>query len=174
MSWTAPYQIQSIERLCRNVIAVIERDQAAAMVWANPILPPVPFQYFGICRRVDQQVFPSCLVLPTRMPMNQNAELAGIEMRQELVIEIANFNSDPEKLASEILTRSRAVIAMVLGASGPDLFEGVSLNPLGNNAYGGLSWDIQELAINQFPRQNTQGHYLSISQLLAVFTYLEM
>jgi hypothetical protein len=57
---------------------------------------------------------------------------------------------------------------MTLSAQAADIFEGVEIN-----AFGALVWDVQEITVNQFTRQAAQGQYLSISQSLAVFTYLE-
>jgi hypothetical protein len=168
MPWTPAYNLVSIECLATNLLAIFKRDQAAALAWASPTLALQPFMYFGIARRVDQQIFPSCLALPIRLPMTQSPDEAAVQMRQEIPIEIASVGPDPEKLAHEILTRTRAVTAMVLSASPMDIFEGVT-----TGAFGGLVWDIQEIAINQFPRQNAQGQYLSLSQLLAVFSYIE-
>src|SRR5580765_52959 len=168
MPWTPAYNLISIERLASNLLAIFRRDQAAALAWASPSVALQPFMYFGIARRVDQQIFPSCLALPVRLPMTQSPDEAAVQMRQEIAIEIASVGPDPEKLAHEILTRTRAVTAMVLSASPMDIFEGIT-----TGAFGGLVWDIQEIAINQFPRQNAQGQYLSLSQLLAVFSYIE-
>ena len=168
MPWTPAYNLVSIECLASNLLAIFKRDQVAALAWANLIMTLPPFMYFGIARRVDQQIFPSCLALPVRMPMTQSPDEQAVQMRQEITIEIAAVGPDPEKLAHEILTRTRAVTAMVLSASPMDIFEGVT-----TGAFGGLVWDIQEIAINQFPRQNAQGQYLSLSQLLAVFSYIE-
>jgi hypothetical protein len=167
MPWTPAYNLVSIECLASNLLAIFRRDQVAALAWASsPALQP--FMYFGIARRVDQQIFPSCLALPVRLPMTQSHDEAAVQMRQEITIEIASVGPDPEKLAHEILTRTRAVTAMVLSASPMDIFEGIT-----TGAFGGLVWDIQEIAINQFPRQNAQGQYLSLSQSLAVFSYIE-
>lgn len=168
MPWTPAYNLVSIECLASNLLAIFRRDQAAALAWASPTLALQPFMYFGIARRVDQQIFPSCLALPVRIPMTQSPDEQAVQMRQEITIEIASVGPDPEKLAHEILTRTRAVTAMVLSASPMDIFEGIT-----TGAFGGLVWDIQEIAINQFPRQNAQGQYLSLSQLLAVFSYIE-
>jgi hypothetical protein len=168
MPWTPAYNLVSIERLASNLLAIFKRDQIDALAWAGlPMLLP-PFMYFGIARRVDQQIFPSCLALPVRLPMTQSPDEAAVQMRQEITIEIASVSPDPEKLAREILTRTRAITAMVLSASPMDIFEGIT-----TGAFGGLVWDIQEIAINQFPRQNAQGQYLSLSQSLAVFNYIE-
>jgi hypothetical protein len=166
MPWTPAYNLLSIERLASNLLAIFKRDQVAALEWAGSGLQP--WMYFGIARRVDQQIFPSCLALPVRLPMTQSPDEAAVVMRQEITIEIACVNPDPEKLAREILTRTRAITAMVLSASLMDIFEGIT-----TGAFGGLVWDIQEIAINQFPRQNAQGQYLSLSQSLAVFNYIE-
>jgi hypothetical protein len=168
MPWTPAYNLISIECLATNLLAIFRRDQAAALAWANPSAALQPFMYFGIARRVDQQIFPACLALPVRLPMTQSPDEAAVQMRQEITIEVASVGPNPEVLASEILTRTRAVTAMVLSASPMDIFEGVT-----TGAFGGLVWDIQEIAINQFPRQNAQGQYLSLSQLLAVFSYIE-
>jgi hypothetical protein len=168
MPWTPAYNLVSIERLASNLLAIFKRDQVAALDWASPGIALQPWMYFGIARRVDQQIFPSCLALPVRIPMTQSPDEAAVQMRQEITIEIASVNSDPEKLAREILTRTRAITAMVLSASPEDIFRGVT-----TGAFGGLVWDIQEIAINQFPRQNAQGQYLSLSQSLAVFSYIE-
>jgi hypothetical protein len=168
MPWTPAYNLVSIECLATNLLAIFKRDQAAALAWASPTLALQPFMYFGIARRVDQQIFPSCLALPVRMPMTQSPDEQAVQMRQEITIEIASVGPRPEELAHEILTRTRALTAMVLSASPMDIFEGVT-----TGAFGGLVWDIQEIAINQFPRQNAQGQYLSLSQLLAVFSYIE-
>jgi hypothetical protein len=171
MPWTPAYNLLSIERLAFNLLAIFKRDQIAALKWATNSADDLlflPFMYFGIARRVDQQIFPSCLALPVRLPMTQSPDEAAVVMRQEITIEIASVSPDPEKLAREILTRTRAITAMVLSASPMDIFEGIT-----TGAFGGLVWDIQEIAINQFPRQNAQGQYLSLSQSLAVFNYIE-
>jgi hypothetical protein len=168
MPWTPAYNLVSIECLATNLLAIFRRDQAAALAWASPSVALQPFMYFGIARRVDQQIFPACLALPVRLPMTQSPDEAAVQMRQEITIEVASVGPNPEMLASEILTRTRAVTAMVLSASPMDIFEGIT-----TGAFGGLVWDIQEIAINQFPRQNAQGQYLSFSQLLAVFSYIE-
>ena len=168
MPWTPAYNLLSIERLASNLLAIFKRDQVAALEWAGLHMLLPPFMYFGIARRVDQQIFPSCLALPVRLPMTQSPDEAAVVMRQEITIEIASVSPDPEKLAREILTRTRAITAMVLSASPMDIFEGIT-----TGAFGGLVWDIQEIAINQFPRQNAQGQYLSLSQSLAVFSYIE-
>jgi hypothetical protein len=168
MPWTPAYNLVSIECLATNLLAIFRRDQAAALAWASPSVALQPFMYFGIARRVDQQIFPACLALPVRLPMTQSPDEAAVQIRQEITIEIASVGPNPEVLAHEILTRTRAVTAMVLSASPMDIFEGVT-----TGAFGGLVWDIQEIAINQFPRQNAQGQYLSLSQSLAVFSYIE-
>jgi hypothetical protein len=168
MPWTPAYNLVSIERLAGNLLDIFKRDQVAALEWASPSTALQPWMYFGIARRVDQQIFPSCLALPVRIPMNQSPDEQAVIMRQEITIEIAAIGPDPEKLAREILTRTRAITAMVLSASPMDVFEGVT-----TGAFGGLVWDIQEIQINQFPRQNAQGQYLSLSQSLAVFNYIE-
>src|SRR5215471_12377818 len=161
MVWKPLYQLLSIEKLAINLLAIYDRDQFEALQWVNPQL--APFRYFGSARRVDQQIFPSCLVLPVRFPMVQHADLAGMQMRQEITLEVAAVGPDPELLRNEVLQRTRAVVMMTLSAKPADFFEGIALN-----AYGGLAWDVQEIAVNQFPRQNAQGQYLSVSQSLAV------
>jgi hypothetical protein len=166
MAWTPLYQLRSIEKMALNLLAIYDRDQFAALQWVSPEL--TPFRYFGNARRVDQSLFPVCFALPVRMSMTQSPDLAGVNMRQEITLEVANVGPDPEKLANEILGRARAVVMMTLSAQAADIFEGLEINH-----YGGLSWDVQEIAVNQFPRQNAQGQYLSVSQSLAVFTYLE-
>ena len=167
MAWTPLYQLKSIEKLCLNLLAIYDRDQFEALQWVSPEL--APFRYFGNARRVDQQILPVCFALPVRLSMNQSPDLAGVNMRQEITLEVANIGPDPEKLANEILGRMRAVVMMTLSAQQADIFEGVDVN-----GFGGLVWDVQEIAVNQFPRQNAQGQYLSVAQSLAVFTYLEM
>jgi hypothetical protein len=167
MAWTPLYQLRSIEKLALNLLAIYDRDQYEALQWISPELGT--FRYFGNARRVDQSIFPACFALPGRIQMTQSPDLAGVNMRQEITLEVANVGPDPEKLANEILGRARAVVMMTLSAQAADIFEGVEVN-----AFGGLVWDVQEIAVNQFPRQNAQGQYLSVSQSLAVFTYLEM
>jgi hypothetical protein len=171
MPWTPAYNLVSIECLATNLLAIFRRDQAAALAWASPSVALQPFMYFGIARRVDQQIFPACLALYTgNAPMEQSADEAAVQMHPRFMIEISNVNSDPDRLTREILTRSRAVTAMVLSASPMDIFEGVTLG-----AFGGLSWDIQEIGMPdvQFTRQNAQGQYMVRSQLIAVFNYIE-
>lgn len=170
MPWSPLYNLLSIEKLALNLLAIYDRDQAEALQWAQPLptVPPIaPFRYFGSARRVDQVIFPSCLALVVRIPMNQSPELAGVQMRQEITLEVANVGPDPERLRNEILGRIRAITMMTLSAAPADIMEGIS-------AFGGLHWDVQEIAVNQFPRQNAQGHYLSIAQATAVFEYMEV
>jgi hypothetical protein len=168
MAWTPAYNLVSIERLSQNLLDIFARDQLDALAWASPDPILAPFTYFGQARRVDQQIFPSCLALPVRMPMTQSNEEAAVEMRQEVIIEIANVAPDPDKLAREMLTRARVIVAMVLSASPVDIFAGVS-----TSGFGGLVWDVQELQINEWPRQNAQGLYMSAARALAVFSYIE-
>jgi hypothetical protein len=160
------YQLASIELLSINMIAVLQRDQVEALAAINPALQP--FVYFGTARRVDQIIFPACFALPVRIPMTQDADLQGVTMRQELQIEVANISADPEALAREMLQRTRACVQIALSAAGADLFEGVTLSN-----YGGLAWDVTEIQINQWPRQNAQGHYFSSAQSSITFNYVE-
>lgn len=168
MSFTPLYQLKSLEALAPNLVAIFQRDQVEALAWASPSASLQRFSYFGTARRVDQFIFPACFALPVRISMTQSSELTGVQMRQEITLEVADVGTDPEKLRAESLSRIRAVAMMALSARAEDIFEGVNLN-----AYGGLAWDVQEIAPNQFPRQNAQGQYLQIVQALAVFTYLE-
>jgi hypothetical protein len=166
MAWKPLYQLKSIEKLTPNLLAIYDRDQFEALQWVSSEL--APFRYFGTARRVDQSIFPACFALSGRIAMNQSADLAGVNMRQEITLEVANIGPDPEILRNEILGRMRAVVMMTLSAQAADIFEGVDVN-----GFGGLVWDVQEIALNQFPRQNAQGQYLSVAQSLAVFSYLE-
>ena len=169
MPWTPAYNLVSIERLASNLLAIFKRDQVAALEWASPSERLQPFMYFGIARRVDAQIMPQVLAQPVVIgPMAQSPEEAAVQMRQEISILVSSVGSDPEKLAREVLTRTRAVVNMVFSASPMDIFEGVT-----TGAFGGLVWDIQQITPDRFPRQSAQGQYMSQTESLAVFNYIE-
>lgn len=126
MPWTPAYpDINFGLPLIDNIVAVIERDQAEALAWANDDTAMTSFVRIHKCERVSNK-FPSLAIIPLSDEIDFVND--GILQDYEFAFEIANTSTEPGALTEDLRKRVAAVRQMILAASAEELTADIAAN----------------------------------------------
>lgn len=165
--WIPKIDARLLPQVIENARSIIERDQAAAILYANDGAALPAFAEIHRARRTDLR-FPFIAVGGRTSAMTVLEEGGAVQGTHEIVFEIADQDADPDELALRLQAYYRAICFMVHAARVEDwIYETNATDAI----WGDITARLQD--IQSAPRESGFAGYVMSAEIVAVVQLVE-